>query len=135
MNPIAEIKARLLQYPAVQYVTSTDTLRMEAPQEGGFPMYIRRDGVDGWEVSFGAALHCHFDEAAAAAEFFAFGLSDQCRLRELHRGRVVYRAFAERRTEAGWRMVQETGLLLFPFWRRPREHVFQNTLLNLEDPT
>ncbi|MBS4045865.1 MAG: hypothetical protein KG075_05945 [Alphaproteobacteria bacterium] len=130
MNPIDEIRTRLLQYPDVQYVASTDTLRMEAPQDGGFPIYIRRHAAAGWDVTFGEGLQCHFDDAAAATEFFSFGLSDQCRLREIRRGSVVHRACAERRKGDGWEVVQETIRLLYPFWRRPSEYIFQNILLS-----
>jgi hypothetical protein len=130
VKPIDEIRARLRQHPEVRYVASTDTLRMEAPQPGGFPIYIRRDATAGWDVTFGEGLQCHFDDAAAAAEFFSFGLSDQCRLREIRRGSVVHRAYAERHTESGWEVVQETVRLLYPFWRRPSEYIFQNILLS-----
>lgn len=135
MKPINEIRARLLQHPDVQYVASTDTLRMEAAQAGGFPIYIRRNATSGWatsgwDVTFGEGLQCHFEDAAAAVDFFTFGLSGQCRLREIRRGSMVHRAYAERRTESGWEVVQETVRLLYPFWRRPSEYIFQNTLLN-----
>ncbi len=135
MKPIDEIRTRLLQHPDVQYVASTDTLRMEPAQADGFAMYIRRNATSGWDVSFGEGLQCHFEDAVTAAEFFLFGLSDQCRLREIRRGSVVHRAYAERRQGDGWEVVQETTRLLYPFWRFPSERIFRNSLLNIESPT
>lgn len=132
---IDEIKARLQPYPSVQYVASTDTLRMAAPQADGFPIYVRRHDTAAWMLTFGEGLHCLFDDAAAAAEFFSFGLSDRCRLREIHRGSVVQRAYAERRMGDGWEVVQETTRPLYPFWRFPSERIFQNTLIHTESPT
>lgn len=134
LTSIDEIKARLLPHPDVQYVSSTDTLRMKPSQPGGFAIYIRRNATSGWDVTFGEGLQCHFDEGAAAAEFFLFGLSDQCRLREIWRGSVVHRAYAERRKGDGWEVVQETVRLLYPFWRRRSEYIFQNTLLSPGSP-
>jgi hypothetical protein len=133
LTPIDEIRARLLQYPDVQYVTSTDSLRMPAPQAHGFSIYIRRNITAGWDVSFGEGLQCHFQDGPAATEFFAFGLSDQCRLREIRRGSMVHRAYAERRKGDGWEVVQETVRLLYPFWRLPSERIFQNTLSTTGD--
>ncbi len=130
MKPIDEIRARLLQHPDVQYVASTDTLRMDPPQADGFAIYIRRNATSGWDVTFGEGLQCHFEDAAAAADFCLFGLSGQCRLREIRRGSVVHRACAERRQGDGWEVVQETVRLLYPFWRRPSEYIFQNILLS-----
>jgi hypothetical protein len=134
VTPIEEIEARLRKYPAVRYGMSSDSLRLDAPNDGGFPLAIRRAPEGGWAITFGQGLHCHFIRGEDAVAFFIFGLSATCRLREIHRGRSVCRAFAERREDSGWRTVQESGLLLYPFWRRSSEYVFQNTLLSIEDP-
>lgn len=130
MKPIEQIEARLQRHPSARYVVSTDRLRLDAPQDGGFSLSIGKADGAGWTVVFGQGLHCHFADPEQASAFFFFGLSDHCRLREIRRGHTVCRAFAERRAGDSWQMVQETGLLLYPFWRRPSEYIFQNTLLS-----
>lgn len=83
-----------------------------------------------WIIAFGGnGVHDHVHEANTLLELVALALSDSFRLREIWRGSFWQRGMLERRTDAGWEGVTETGLLFFPFWRGARETIRQNRII------
>ena len=66
-------------------------------------------GFDGW--------HEHFDAEEDAVQCFAFGLSDECRLKVVKRGAMDCRWTLEYLEKGSWRTDTVTGLILIPFWR------------------
>lgn len=64
-----------------------------------------------------------------ALSCFAFGLSDECRLRVLSRGSCDYRWILQQQVHGLWHDESETGLVFYPFWRRSRERFLQNGII------
>lgn len=88
MNPIEDIQTRLLKYPHVKYETASSSITVLPTSDTGFTVGF--EGVTGRYTVFFNGWHEEFTDAVEALECFAFGLSDQCRLKEHRRGRFAY---------------------------------------------
>jgi hypothetical protein len=84
--------------------------------------------------------HVHFDpgeyESPDALVAHALGLvrdllSAGMRLRVREAGRTPYRWHLESNDGTGWHTEHTTGQLLWPFWRRTAERIYQNNILPL----
>ena len=117
MNPIEEIKARLRKYPAAKYESTVSSITVLPSSEAGFKVGF--DAAPGRYTVFFNGWHEDFKDASEALDCFAFGLSDQCRLKEHRRGRFAYRWTVESTQNGQWVADSETGLFVFPFWKRP----------------
>ena len=107
----------------LRYTEADGTIVVHAPAPNGFDVSISEDlvvGYDGW--------HEHFDTPEKALECFAFGFSDRCRLKVTYRGKFAYKWTLESLEDGQWVEDGTTGLLFFPFWRRPRVEYRQNGL-------
>ena len=126
MDPIEEIKSRLRKYPAVKYENDASSIRVSPTSDDGFTveLYVVHDR---YMVSFNG-WHEDFNDAAEAVDCFAFGLSDQCRLKEYRRGNAAYRWAVESKQNGEWVADSETGQLIFPFWKRREVVYLQNRL-------
>jgi len=127
MGTVERIRERLQRHPELKFRVTGDTITVEPPTASGFPVSLTV-GAGGWVVGFGG-WHEHFPSDDEALSCFAFGFSDRCRLRVHYRGSFAYRWAVEERTAEGWREDSVTGLLLFPFWRRPRVDYHQNAFM------
>jgi hypothetical protein len=108
----------------LRYTETQDTIVVHAPAPTGFDVSISADltvGYDGWHE------HCETPEQALAC--FAFGFSDQCRLKVTYRGKFAHQWTLESLVDGQWVEDSSTGLLFFPFWRAPRVEYRQNGLL------
>lgn len=124
LSAVEQIRQRLQRYPHVQ-VTGTPTAITALPVSAdGFPVTFDEHG-DRYTVSF-AGWHEEFDSQEEALSCFAFGLSEACRLRVLTRGSSAYRWIVQHFKDGHWHDDSETGLLVFPFWRRRHERYLQN---------
>lgn len=94
---------------------------------GGFPVALAVSGNE-YVVSF-AGWHEHFTSPEEALNCFAFGLSEECRLKAHKRGDFAHRWTVESQKNGAWVEDSTTGLLFFPFWRRPEVTHLQNRLL------
>jgi hypothetical protein len=131
MSLIEEIKDKLRNYPSLSYSETENSITIHVPdREAGFDisLYIDSGAYTAYTVAFGN-WHGPFDTEEEAGEFVAFGLSDQCRMRELSRGDTPYKWVVESFRNGKWVMVQEAGLLFFPFWKKKIEKVFQNSIM------
>jgi hypothetical protein len=63
---------------------------------------------------------------------FAFGLSDQCRLKVCLRGGFAYNWTVESKENGNWVEDSTTGLFLFPFWKRKHVCYLRNNLISGE---
>jgi hypothetical protein len=129
MGAVQRLVERLQRHPELVYRVAAGTVTVEPPTASGFPVSLTQR-AGGWVVSFGG-WHEHFTSEEEALNCFAFGLSDQCRLRVHYRGSFPYRWTVEGRAGDGWEAGGTTGLLLFPFWRRPRVEYRQNAVIRL----
>ena len=130
MDLISRVEAKLAKYPEVRYTATPSSIRIEALDGSGFEVSLEvRPGVfvvhfDGW--------HEEFTSADDALNCLAFGLSDSCRLAVTYRGAMPTKWVLESRQGENWSPNSETGLLIFPFWRRSRvvykrNHVLRTT--------
>lgn len=127
-DPVDVLVGKLGRYPQVQHRLVASGCEIDPPTEGGFRICLYRHGKN-WCVAFGeGGFHEEFSKAEDALEFVAFGLSDNCRLREVT-SPFLRRSIVERRNEKGWAMVFEVGVLWWPVPFGARECVFQNNLV------
>jgi hypothetical protein len=131
MNPIEEIKTKLRKYPHVKYETAGSSITVLPTSDSGFTVGF--EGSTGRYTVFFNGWHEEFNDAAEALDCFAFGLSDECRLKEYRRGRFPYRWVVESKQNGEWVADSETGLFLFPFWKRAEVVYLQNNLITSAD--
>ncbi|MFP5492872.1 MAG: hypothetical protein ACLGG0_15320, partial [Bacteriovoracia bacterium] len=81
------------------------------------------------EVYFDDGWHESFEEADEALSCFLFGLSEDCRLKITSRGNSRHKWEVQFLKSENWETDSETGLLLFPFWKKARVSYLQNKLI------
>lgn len=130
MTTIEKVLQKLQKYPRLSHRVSGDSITIDAPSPNGFSVFLEsKDGTftvgfDGW--------HEHFDSESDALNCFAFGLIGKCRLKVCRRGKSEYRWTLEYPSSQGWEEDSTTGLLFYPFWRRPEVIYRQNPVIDLE---
>jgi len=135
MNAIEEINARLQKYPQAKSEVNGNRITVFPLDENGFAVSLV-DNAPNYTVCFGDAWHEEFDDPEKALSAFAFGLSDDCRLKVCYQGNFAHAWVVEQTDEDGeWFPCQfigcnETGLLAPPlFWLKKRYVYLQNALL------
>jgi hypothetical protein len=131
MDPIEEIKTRLRKYPDVKYRTGSSSITVLPASDTGFSVGLDV-AHDRYTVYFNG-WHEDFQNAEEALNCFAFGLSDECRLKEYRRGNVSYRWAVESKQNGQWVADSETGLFIFPFWKRGEIVYLRNSLISSSD--
>ena len=132
MNAADELEKKIRRHPRLAYERLGDHIRIPAPNDRGFPITFDQH-QDGWLVSFGdGGMHEHFEAADEALEFVAFGLSTACRLRVV-RTLFLHRSYVEKRNASSWASVMEVGVLCFPLTITPKESLFQNDLIVIDE--
>lgn len=126
-NAIEQIKERLRKYPHVKYEVGATSISVLPTSNDGFTvgLYVSKTH---YTISFNG-WHEDFQKEDQALDCFAFGLSNECRLKECRRGNFAYRWTVESRQNGNWLADSETGLLLFPFWRPKKVCYLQNNVL------
>ena len=132
MNVIDEIKSRLSKYPEVRFTADDCSITVLPASSQGFPVTLTQNSSDSFTISF-AGWHEDFADAEAALNAFAFGLSDECRLREYRRGGFAYKWTLESCEDGEWKAESTTALLIFPFWRKVEVHQLQNKALIIKE--
>ena len=132
MNPIDEIKTKLRDYPDVKYESTDSSITVLPSSDTGFNVTLEI-APGNYTVSFNG-WHENFADASEALDCFAFGLSDECRLKEHRRGRFAYRWTVESKQNGQWVADSETGLFIFPFWKRAEVVYLQNSLMSRDEP-
>lgn len=128
MNPIESIKIKLENYPEAKYEEGLGFIKVLPVSPDGFSvsMYLQSKCI---EVYFDDGWHEIFQEADEALNCFAFGLSEICRLKVTARGNFRHIWEVQSMKSGNWEPDSETGLLLFPFWKKARVSYFQNKLI------
>jgi hypothetical protein len=127
MTAVETIRAKLKRYPQLRYEQTPDSITIFSESNEGFQVSLFQDGsrfvvaFDGW--------HEHFESESEALNCFVFGLSEECRVRVTSRGSFDYRWTVQYLLNGSWHDDSETGLLLFPFWRRRHERYLQNRVI------
>jgi hypothetical protein len=134
MGAVARIVELLQGYPDLDLDVLCGIVTVKPRTSDGFTVSLtEREGA--CVVGFGG-WHEHFTSEDAALERFAFGLSDQCRLRISYRGECPYCWTLEERIEGVWRAVGTSRRIVFPvwsFWRSPRVEYHQNAVFNVAE--
>ena len=128
MSLIDEIKARLSKYPNARYECSGSSISVFPSSDNGFTVGLDVNKSQ-YTVYFNG-WHEEFQNEDEALECFAFGLSDECRLRECRRGNFAYRWTVESKQNGNWLADSEIGLFLFPFWKPKKVYYLQNNLIS-----
>ncbi len=93
-------------------------------------MTLERDSMNNeYTIGFGEVGHVHVAGAQEALEWFAFALSDECRLKTVYRDKTPVRGTIEKKTRDGWETVNETVVMLPLFWRPKRIETKQNKII------
>jgi len=129
MNPITEIKIRLEKYPELTVEEDTRSISVKTNSPNGFDVWFSDDeeeytvGFDGW--------HQHFDksEVEEALNCFAFGLTNECRLKVKSRGGKNYKWVMEALKNGVWVAYSTTGLFSFSFWNKAEVKYLTNDVL------
>lgn len=128
MNLIEDIKARLKKYPDVRYEWDASSITVRPSSPDGFAVMLVVSAPNSYTIAFDG-WHEDFEDPEEALEVFAFGLSNECRLKEFRRGRFAYKWTVESLEDGRWEEQGTTGLLLFPFWMKKSVRYLQNNLL------
>ncbi len=130
MNPIAELRDKLIAFPEIRFMAEADSLAVFPADDEGFPVVIERDG-DGYTVRF-SGWHERFAEPQHAFNCFTFGLSDDCRLAIDRRGDREYRWTVETLENGAWVAGTTVARRWIPFWKRGEVVHRQNRFLHVE---
>ena len=124
MDIYTEIRQRVKSYRNV--VLEEDQYGLSVTPIGGFTVSIASNDeyctvdFEGW--------HKHFDTSQEALDCFAWGLSENCRVKVFSRGGKAHKWTAQSLENGVWSDVSTTGLLFFPFWRKVEISYAQNKL-------
>jgi len=126
-NAIEQIEERLRKYPHVRYEVDASSISVQPTSNDGFTVYLKF--IQSHYTVFFNGWHEDFEKEDEALECFAFGLSDECRLKEYRRGNFAYRWAVESKQDGNWVSDSETGLFFFPFWKPKEVCYLQNNLI------
>jgi hypothetical protein len=126
-NAIEQIKERLRKYSHVRYEADASSISVQPTSDTGFAVDLTVNQGQ-YTVSFNG-WHEDFETEDEALECFAFGLSDECRLKECRRGNFAYRWTVQSKHEGNWVADSSTGLLFFLFWKPKKIWYLQNNLI------
>lgn len=121
-----EILNRLEKYSGHEVEYDSASVSVTCTNDDHFAVSIHQFG-DEFQVNFDG-WHEHFEELSTALDCFAFGLSDQCRLKVTLRGAMECAWTVQSRAGSNWKDDTTTGLLVFPFWRTKHFEFRQNAL-------
>jgi hypothetical protein len=117
-------------FPDLTCTWHDGALRIAASGGDGFEVELQPDSA-GIIAFTGVGFHEHCESPASEAVQNALGmardfLSPDMRIRELLSAARAYRWHLERRVEGGWATESQSGLLLWNYFGRRSERVYQN---------
>jgi hypothetical protein len=127
MNAIKELKSKLTKYPHIQSVEYEDSIEILPESSEGFKIMLEKNS-SGYTVSF-EGWHESFESPEEALDCVGFGLSNSCRLQIIMRGSFPQKWILESKRNGEWVPDSETGLIIFPFWRKKTILYKQNLLI------
>ncbi|MHC4118413.1 MAG: hypothetical protein ACYSWO_13005 [Planctomycetota bacterium] len=133
MKIIERIKERLRQYPQLTWKTEGGGISVARPNDDGFSVWLDVNkasftvGFDGW--------HEEFEDENEALKVFAFGLSDECRLKVVKRGNTDVKWVLESKDGQEWHEDSSTGLIFVPFWKKKTIEYRQNRIIRYSEHT
>lgn len=127
LEPLIEIQNRLKKHPLAKFVADENSISLYPASECGFMVEFHVSVGNKFTVYFEGWHEC-FDDATEALNYFAFGLSKKCRLKTISRGGKPHRWMVQSCEGVNWVDDSETGLFLFPFWKKPEMKYLQNNI-------
>ncbi|HEY1421779.1 MAG TPA: hypothetical protein VGG90_13855 [Candidatus Dormibacteraeota bacterium] len=127
-DAIDQLVAKLARYPEAEITRAESSISIRPPRNAGFTIDLHVD-ADHYSVFFDGGWHEEFETEEEALNCVGFGLSSSCRLTVTYRGSTPCRWAVQSREGGDWKTDSVTGLLIFPFWRRPRIAFKQNDLV------
>jgi hypothetical protein len=124
---ISRIKEKLQKYPHVTYTTTESFLEIPAQSPTGFRVWIQ-ERLGGCTVGF-EGWHEEFTDEEEALNCFAFGLSEDCRLRVFRCRGTDYKWQVLHHVDGRWVTDSETGMFVFTFWLRKEQRELQNDII------
>lgn len=109
-----QILQMLERYDGFEIETTNGSLLVNCENEASFEVSIQSTGGS-FQVNFGG-WHEHFSDQEEALNCFAFGLSTNCRLKVVKRGKMECAWTVQSFDGGEWIDDSTTGLLVFPFW-------------------
>ena len=127
-DAVDQLVAKLARYPEANVTRAEDSISIRPPSDTGFTVELHV-GAARYTVVFDGGWHEEFDTEEEAINCVGFGLSSSCRLAVTYRGSTPNSWAVQSRQGSDWKTDSVTGLLIFPFWRRPRVVFKQNDLV------
>lgn len=127
MTAIEKIKEKLKKYPQVTYEEAENYISVLPIVDKGFTVSLEISDenikvfYNGW--------HDDFENEEEALNCFAFGLSNECRLKEFCRNGEPYKWTLEYKDGENWIEDSTTGLFNFAVWQKQTIHYLQNNLI------
>jgi hypothetical protein len=126
---IKKIKDKLSNYQDVKILEEKEnSITIQPDGENTFPLTFIADNKK-FDVYF-QGWHQEFAEEADALDCFAFGLSDDCRLKVISAGDIEYKWILEVKENEQWIEDSITSLALFPIWHKEVITYLQNNIIN-----
>lgn len=123
MSAIQQLKQDLCE-KGIRFEEYDTSLAVKAQRVDGFDIVVTEG--HGETTVFYEGWHEHFTSEEEAVKCFLFGLTSKCRIRVTERGGKPHKWTLEAQEDGKWVSYGSTGLLFFPFWRRPITKYLQN---------
>lgn len=127
MDAIKKVKEKLRKYPQVVYEETENSISVLPVTDKGFTVTFEI-GYDDIKVFYNG-WHEDFEDEEEALNCFAFGLSDECRLKEFCRNGEPYKWTLEYKDGKNWIEDSTTSLFNFSFWKEQTINYLQNDLI------
>lgn len=125
---IWKIKEKIISHPTIKIIEETENSITVKPEgEKSFPITILFK--DNKYVIYFKGWNEVFSTEEEVLDVFAFGLSDDCRLKVVSAKDIEYKWIVEFKDKGKWLVNSETNIGMFPFWQRKNIKYYQNTIL------
>ena len=127
MNAIDEIKQRLKRLPELKIEEKGNMITVLSKNSDGFDVWLCEKKT-GYTVGF-SGWHEEFKSKNEVLNCFAFGLSDEYRLKITKRGGIDCGWTLQNFDGEQWIDESTTGLLIFPFWNKKNFEYRKNKVI------
>ncbi|MFN8576669.1 MAG: hypothetical protein U0354_07415 [Candidatus Sericytochromatia bacterium] len=129
INPtIWKIKEKIINHNEIKIIDETDnSITIKPDGDNTFPItVIIKDNK--YSVYF-KGWHENFNTEEEALDVFAFGLSEDCRLRVIVVKDIEYKWILEFKEKNKWIKNSEKNIGMFPLWLKKQEKIYQNHVI------
>ena len=130
-SALNRIREKLKNYPDLKTEIYDDSIIILPRTENEFQVTIEIDEYGKYTVFF-ESWHDHFDNEEDALNCFAFGLSEDCRLKIIYRGEKPNAWITEFKENGNWKKYSTTSLIRLNFWKKKKVIYKQNKIIKQE---